>query len=90
VSWRDPLVETPYGRVRASNLEGLRRQQEAWQAPSPIWETIERAYRETGLPRPSQLEVAGKLGVSEPTLRRWVRGLAIARWSDVHRRIVGR
>jgi DNA-binding MurR/RpiR family transcriptional regulator len=57
---------------------------------SPVWETIERAYRETGLPRPSQLEVAGKLGVSEPTLRRWVRALGIERWSDVHRRIVAR
>jgi hypothetical protein len=30
VSWRDPFVQTPYGRVRASNLEDVRRQREAW------------------------------------------------------------
>jgi hypothetical protein len=92
VSWRDPLVDTPYGRVRASNLEGLRRQQEAWrhEEPSPAWQAIERAYRATGKVRPSQLEAAQAADVSETTMRRWVRLAEIARWSDVHRRIAGR
>ena len=50
----------------------------------PEWQAIVRAYRATGDKRPSQMEVAEGMSVSERTLALKLRALKIERWDDVH------
>jgi hypothetical protein len=50
----------------------------------PEWIAIVRAYRATRKVRPSQEEVADKMGSSERTLVNKLRDLHVDRWDEVH------
>lgn len=50
----------------------------------PEWQAIVGAYRSTAGLRPSQLDVAETIGISERTLSGKLRELKVERWDDVH------
>lgn len=63
----------------------LRFQSEGLGRPAgPEWRAIVRAYRATKAVRPSQVQVAGVMDISERTLANKLRALKIERWDDVH------
>jgi hypothetical protein len=91
--WSDhPIVlDSPWEFLDASELPGPAEIVGPVPANSAVdpwgnaeWLEIVRAYRALSISRPSQLNVAEKMGLSEASVRIRLRQLGIASWRAVH------